>query len=251
MIVLITGAAIGIGADVTRKFIQNGHYVIAIGRHDDGLDALRKELSQNVIPLILDDPTCRSSIRNALATLSKDLENIDILINNATLSLGTQQLAHQASLEDWEAMINANCKGLVAMTREVLPRMLARRTGTILNLSSAKEQEPSQGSNVYGATVAFVHQYTLSLIETLVGTGVRATCIAPNNQGKSELLNVLLKDSDRHVSRQKEMDLIPTSADIVDTIYSIATLPPHVNINHMELAQTGELFSPLTIIKPN
>ncbi len=244
MIVLVTHATLELGANITRKFVQNGHQVIAAGRHSDELGALTKELGSNVMPIVLKDSTCRKSIRNVLAALPKNWQDADILINNATLSLGNR-LAHQASLEDWEAMIDANCKGLVAMTCEVLPGMLARDTGTILNLSSAKEQEPDQGSNVYGATVAFVHQYTLSLIESLINTGVRASCIAPNHKGGSELLDVSRKDGHRSAHRQKEIAFIPTDADIVETIYWIATLPPHVNINYMELAQTGELFSPL------
>jgi len=246
MIVLLTGAATELGAKVARKFVQNGHRVIVIGRHNNNLEALTAELGQNILPIVLEDPTCRNSIRSALATLPKDWQDVDILINNAALSLG-HRLAHQASLEEWEAMIDANCKGLVAMTREVLVGMLRRDTGIILNLSSAKEQEPSKGSNVYGATVAFVHQYTLSLIESLVKTGVRASCIAPNRRGGSELIDVYRKDGDHSVEGQNEIAFIPTDSDIVDTIYWIATLPAHVNINYMELAQTGELFSPLTI----
>lgn len=249
MIVLITGTATELGVNVTRKFAQNGHQVVVTGQHSDRLEALTAELGKNVLPIVLEDPTCRNAIRGALAALPKDWQDIDILINDATLSLGNR-LAHEASLEDWEAMIDANCSSLVAMTREILPGMLRRHTGMILNLSSAKEQEPSQGSNIYGATVAFVHQYTLSLIESLTKSGVRASCIAPNRRGGSELMDVYGNNGDPSENGHKEIAFIPTDADIVEAIYWIATLPAHVNINYMELAQTGQLFSPLAI-KPN
>lgn len=249
MIVLITNATSELGAKVAKKFADNNHQVIATGRSSEGLDRFAAELGLNVMPVVLEDATCRSSIREALGALPEDWKSIDILVNNATLSRGNEP-AHKSLLADWEAMIDVNCKGLVAMTREVLPGMLARGTGTILNLSSAPENQPSRGSNVYGATVAFVHQYTLSLLESLVKTGVRATCIAPKLKGGSELPTVSRTDDEFRVSRQQEVAIVPTAADIADTTYWIATLPAHVDINHMELAHTGELFSSLTI-KPN
>jgi 3-hydroxy acid dehydrogenase/malonic semialdehyde reductase len=251
IVVMVAGAALGVGVDITRKFAQNGDYVIASVGPNDDLNSLLKEVgevSENVLPIKIEDPTSKDTVREVLAGLPEKWQNIDVLINNATLVLG-DQLAHLASIEHWEAMIDANCSGLVAMTREILPRMLARRSGTIINLSSAREQQPIPGRNVYDATVAFVHQYTLSLIESIANTGIRATCIAPDRKGGLELLNLSrVGNHSTENGSAKGFSFVPSPIDIANTVYWIATLPAHVNINHMELAQTGELFSPLTLI---
>jgi NADP-dependent 3-hydroxy acid dehydrogenase YdfG len=242
MIVLLAGATVWPGDDVARKFAQNGHKVIAIGRECERLEELAAEYAANVICIALKDMTSRDAIGNALAALPGDWRDIDVLINNATLSLGSR-LAQCALLENWDDMIDANCKALVAMTRVVLPGMLARDAGTIVNLSAAREQHPSQGSNVFGATVAFVHQYTLDLIESVVDTRIRATCIAPQLKGGAEFLQLSAPDIHVLPGKASETAYIPTAVDIAEMIYWVATAPAHVDINRIELTRAGGPFS--------
>ena len=135
MIVLITGATAGFGAEMARKFVQNGHKIIATGRRKDRLDALAGEFgADKVLPLVL-DVTDKNSIKSALASLPQGWQDIDVLINNAGLALGLEP-AHQVALEDWETMIDTNVKGLVTVTHFILPNMVKRGTGTIINLGS-------------------------------------------------------------------------------------------------------------------
>lgn len=230
---------------IVEKFVVEGHDVLAIGTDRPKLDALVHRYGSSVNAVCITDPTSSTDVREALASLPEAWQDIDVLVNDATLSLGNG-LAHNASLDDWDAMIDANCSALVSMTRAVLGGMLARNAGTILNLSAAREISPARGDSVFSATVAFVHQYTLSLIETTANSGVRVSCIAPDRDGKAALLDAARPPED-HLSTPRKRDFIATDIDIVETIYWIATLPAHINLNYLELAQTGELFSPRTV----
>ena len=161
MIVLITGASSGFGAEMARKFASHGHRVIAAARRTDRLSALAAEQGKNVLPIEL-DVTSKPSIDHALAALPADWQTIDVLINNAGLALGLEA-AHEAHLDDWDNMIDTNCRGLVTMTRAVLPRMVARGSGIVINIGSVAGAYPYPGGNVYGATKAFVDQFTLCM----------------------------------------------------------------------------------------
>lgn len=245
MIVLITGASSGFGAEMTRKFARHGHKVIAAGRRTAHLKALVAELGASVLPVEM-DVTNKASITNALASLSSDWQEIDILINNAGLALGIEP-AHKASLEDWETMIETNCKGLVTMTRLILPNMVARGKGTIINIGSTAGAHPYPGGNVYGATKAFVDQFTLNLRADLVGTGVRATNLAPGLAGGTEFSNVRFKGDDAAAAKVYEGTVPLSASDIAEAAYWVATLPSHVNINYIEMMPTCQGFSPFTI----
>ena len=170
MIVLITGATAGLGAEMARTFVKHGHRVIATGRRADRLAGLATELGSNLLPCEL-DVTSKSSISIALAALPADWQEIDVLINNAGLALGVEP-AQKALLDDWETMIDTNCKGLVTMTHMLLPGMIARDRGMIINLGSIAGNTPYPGGNVYGATKAFVDQFTLNLRADLIGTSL-------------------------------------------------------------------------------
>lgn len=247
MRVLITGADRPHCRLLVKKLVLAGHDVLASGIDSTQLDALASQFGSKVHPLHIIEPTRHVAVREALTLLPEAWGSIDVLINDATLALGTS-LALDASLDDWDAMIDANCGALVAMTEAVLVGMVARHAGTILNLSAALELSPVKGDSVFGATVAFVHQYTLGLIERTVGTNVRVSCIAPDRHGKAELLDLANKYDLRSTAPQKR-EFIATDVDIIETIFWIATLPAHINLNYLELAQTGELFSPRTIMQ--
>lgn len=245
MIVLITGASSGFGAEMTRKFAQHGYKVIAAGRRVDRLAALAAECGPNVLPLEL-DVTSKASIKAALESLSAEWRPIDILINNAGLALGIEP-AHKALLEDWETMIDTNCKGLVTMTHMILPSMVARHSGMIINIGSPAGAYPYPGGNAYGATKAFVHQFTLNLLADLAGTGVRATNIAPGLSGGTEFSNVRLKGNDAAATKVYEGTTPLSAADVAEAAFWAATAPAHVNINYIEMMPTCQGFSALSI----
>jgi 3-hydroxy acid dehydrogenase/malonic semialdehyde reductase len=245
MIVLITGASAGFGAEMARTFVSHGHRVILAARRTDRIADLAGELGDAALPVTL-DVTSRTSIETALAGLPADWKQIDVLINNAGLALNTVP-AHEVPLEDWETMIATNCKGLVTMTRLVLPDMVARGSGLVINIGSTAGHYPYPGGNVYGATKAFVEQFTLNLRADLVGTGVRATNLAPGLSGGTEFSNVRFKGDDSAAAKVYEGTTPLSAKDIADTAYWIATLPPHVNVNSIELMPTCQGFSPFTI----
>jgi 3-hydroxy acid dehydrogenase/malonic semialdehyde reductase len=244
MIVFITGASAGFGAAMARTFVKNGHQVVLAARRKDRLDTLAKELGESALPITM-DVTDKNSIEEALSMLPQSWRQIDVLINNAGLALNTKP-AYEVPLEDWETMIATNIKGLVTMTHALLPAMVERGSGLVINIGSVAGRTPYPGGNVYGATKAFVEQFTLNLRADLVGTGVRATNIAPGLCGGTEFSNVRLRD-DAAAAKVYEGTQPLTAEDIAETAYWIASLPPHVNINHIEMMPTCQGYGPLNI----
>lgn len=245
MIVLITGASSGFGEEMARKFVRHGHKVIAAARRADRLAGLQKELGLALLPVTM-DVTEKASVTQALASLPAEWQQIDVLINNAGLALGTEP-AHLASLDEWETMIATNCQGLVTVTRAVLPAMVERNTGMIINIGSIAGSTAYPGGNVYGATKAFVDQFTKNLRADMAGTGVRTTNIAPGLCGGTEFSNVRFRGNDDAAAKVYEGTVPLTAIDIAESAYWIATLPPHVNINYIEMMPTCQGFGPLTI----
>jgi 3-hydroxy acid dehydrogenase/malonic semialdehyde reductase len=219
--------------------------VIAAARRSERLEHLARELGAALLPVTM-DVTDKASILHALKTLPADWRQIDVLINNAGLALGTEP-AHKASLDEWETMIATNVKGLVTVTRALLPAMVERNTGTIINIGSIAGSTAYPGGNVYGATKAFVEQFTKNLRADLVGTGVRTSNIAPGLCGGTEFSNVRLRGNDDAAAKVYEGTEPLTAIDIAETAYWIATLPPHVNINNIEMMPTCQGYGPLTI----
>lgn len=245
MIVLITGASSGFGEAMARKFVRHGHRVIAAARRADRLAELHGELGEALLPVTM-DVTDKDSIAQALAGLPADWKTIDVLINNAGLALGTEP-AHLAALDEWETMIDTNTKGLVTVTRAILPEMVARNSGMIINIGSIAGSTAYPGGNVYGATKAFVDQFTKNLRADMAGTGVRTTNIAPGLCGGTEFSNVRLRGNDAAAAKVYEGTVPLTAEDIAESAYWIATLPPHVNINYIEMMPTCQGFGPLVI----
>jgi 3-hydroxy acid dehydrogenase/malonic semialdehyde reductase len=245
MIVFITGASAGFGAEMARTFVKNGHQVVLAARRKERLEALAKELGESALPIAM-DVTDKASIEEALSMLPQSWRQIDVLINNAGLALNTKP-AHEVPLEDWETMIATNVRGLVTMTHALLPSMVERGSGLVINLGSVAGHYPYPGGNVYGATKAFVEQFTLNLRADLVGTGVRATNLAPGLCGGTEFSNVRLKGDDGAAAKVYEGTQPLTAQDIAETAYWIASLPPHVNVNLIELMPTCQGFAPFNI----
>lgn len=245
MIVFITGASAGFGAEMARKFVKEGHQVVISARRKDRLNALAAELGDMALPIQM-DVTDKKSIEEALCELPQSWRPLDVLINNAGLALGIEP-AHKASLDEWETMIDTNCRGLVTMTRALLPAMVERGSGLIINIGSIAGHYPYPGGNVYGATKAFVDQFTLNLRADLMGTGVRATNLAPGLCGGTEFSNVRFRGDDAAAAKVYEGTTPLTAVDIAEAAYWVATLPPHVNINTIEMMPTCQGFAPFNI----
>ena len=245
MIVFVTGATAGFGAAITRKFVAEGHRVVAAGRRTDRLDELAKELGDAVLPFTL-DVTDRAATESVAARLPKDFAAIDVLVNNAGLALGLEP-AQKADLDDWETMIDTNVKGLTRMTRSLLPGMVERGRGHVVNLGSVAAQFPYPGGNVYGATKAFVDQFSLNLRADLLGTPVRVTNIEPGLCGGTEFSSVRFKGDDEKASKVYDGTQPLTSEDIADTVFWVTSRPPHVNINSVQMMPICQAFGPLAI----
>jgi 3-hydroxy acid dehydrogenase/malonic semialdehyde reductase len=246
--VFITGASSGFGAATSRRFAALGDRVIAAARRTERLRSLADELGPDVLlPLTL-DVRDRADVERVTASLPPDWSEVDILVNNAGLALGLEP-AQEADLDQWVQMIETNCTGLVAVTRALLPRMVARRTGHIVNLGSIAGTYPYPGGNVYGATKAFVHQFSLNLRSDLHGTGIRVTCIEPGLSGGTEFSQVRFGgDADRAAAVYAGTHPL-TADDIAAAIEWATSQPPNVNVNTIELMATSQSFAPFQIYR--
>jgi 3-hydroxy acid dehydrogenase/malonic semialdehyde reductase len=248
MIVLITGASAGFGAAIARTLVTEGHKIIAVGRRTDRLADLAHELGrERVLPVTL-DVTDRAAVASAIEGLPEGWAEIDILVNNAGLARGLSP-AHEAKLDDWDAMIDTNVKGLTYMTRAVLPGMVARNRGHVVNIGSVAGNWPYPGGNVYGATKAFVRQLSLNLRADLYGTKVRVTNVEPGLVGGTEFSSVRF-DGDQAKADAPYANTTPlTAEDVAETVRWIVTLPAHFNVNTIEIMPVVQSFAGLKIFK--
>jgi len=180
------------------------------------------------------------------AALPAGFAEVDLLVNNAGLALGLEP-AHQASLDDWQNMIDTNCTGLVQVTRALLPGMVERKRGHVINLGSTAGNWPYAGGNVYGATKAFVRQFSLNLRTDLHGTGVRVSNVEPGLCGGTEFSNVRFHGDDARAANVYANVQPLTAEDIASSVYWIATLPAHVNVNCIELMPVAQTFGGLAV----
>lgn len=244
LIVLITGATAGIGAATARRFHGAGARVILTGRRAERLSALAAELGERVHTVQFDVQEPDAVVR-AVDGLPTEWAEVDVLVNNAGLALGLDP-AWSADLADWDTMIATNVRGLVHVTRAVLPGMIARGRGHVVNVSSVAGSWPYPGGNVYGATKAFVTQFSLNLRADLVGHPVRVTSIEPG-LCETEFSLVRYKgDADAAGKPYVGADALGGD-DIAETIFWTATLPAHVNINRLEIMPTSQAFGPFKI----
>ena len=245
MIVFVTGATSGFGAATVRRFARDGARVIAAGRRAEHLRALRDELGDAILPLEL-DVRSRAAVARAVDSLAPDFSQIELLVNNAGLAAGLEP-AQSAQLDDWDAMVDTNVKGLMYVTRAVLPGMVARDRGHIVNIGSTAAEFPYPGGNVYGATKAFVYQFSLNLRADLLGTRVRVTDIEPGMSGGTEFSQIRFK-GDASKAAAVYAGTTPLSADdVADAIHWVATRPAHVNVNSLQLMPVDQAFGPLAV----
>ena len=246
---LVTGATSGFGAAIARRFLANGHQVIATGRRAERLDALKASLpveqQEKLLTIALD--VCDSALVDALpAKLPAEFSKVTILVNNAGLALGLEP-AHKALLDDWDQMIDTNIKGLVHMSRAFLPGMVERKRGHIINIGSVAANYPYPGGNVYGGTKAFVQQFSLNMRADLIGTPIRVSCIEPGMCGGTEFSNVRFKGDEEKVKKVYSGVQFLSADDIAEAVYWSATLPAHMNINVLEVMPIQQSFNPFNM----
>lgn len=243
-IALVTGGTSGIGAACVDALVAAGARVVTTGRRADRLAALARRHAGRVHTLRL-DVRDRAAVEDALASLPAAFAEVDVLVNDAGLALGLEP-AHRASLEEWETMIQTNCTALVTITRALLPGMVARDRGHVVNVGSVAGSYPYPGGNVYGATKAFVRQFSLNLKSDLAGTHVRVTNVEP---GMTETeFSVVRFQGDAEKAKKVYEGMRPLSGeDVADAIVWCVTRPPHVNVNTIELMPNAQAFGPFLV----
>ena len=238
--VLITGATAGFGSAAARRFAKDGAKLVLAGRRAERLDELKAELKVPVHTLVL-DVRSREAVTDAINDLPKDFAAIDVLVNNAGLASGLDP-AHKANLDDWDLMVDTNVKGLMYVARAVLPGMVERKRGHIINLGSVAGTYPYPAGSVYGGTKAFVEQFSLNLRNDLGGSGVRVSCIEPG-MCETEFSVVRFK-GDEGKAAAVYQGMKPLSADdIAAQIHWVASLPAHVNINTLEIMPVAQSWA--------
>lgn len=245
-IALITGATSGFGAACARRFAAEGWRLILCGRRQERLDALRAELALtapvHAVPLDVRDET---AVNATIAALPAEFAAIDLLVNNAGLALGLAP-AQRCPMQDWQDMIDTNIKGLLYCTRAVLPGMVERNRGHVINIGSVAGNYPYPGGNVYGGTKAFVKQFSLNLRADLLGTSVRVTNVEPG-MAETEFSLVRFKGDDHQADRVYAGVQPLQAEDVAEVVYWAATRPAHVNINRVEVMPVGQAFSPFAV----
>jgi len=238
--VLITGASSGIGKALARRFAASGYRIIAAARRLERLREMERELGPNCLALYMDVADTDSS-RAAIGALQEPFSQIDVLINAAGVALGDAP-AHMTEWGDWEQTISTNVLGLAAVTHAVLPQMVARRFGDIVNIGSIAASYPYPKGHVYGASKAFMRQFTLNLRADLAGFGVRATCIEPGTT-VTEFAAVRLGHDAEKVASVYAGRCLLEAQDVADIVYYAVNLPRHINMNSIEVMAKNQTFS--------
>jgi serine 3-dehydrogenase len=240
-IVFITGASSGIGQACARAFAEHGAHLILAARRKERLEKLAAELNErrraNLLALQLDVRN-RVAVQNAMATLPPAWQAIDVLINNAGLARGFDKL-HEGLIEDWEEMLDTNVKGLLYVTRAVVPGMVARGSGTIINIGSIAGQEVYPKGNVYCATKFAVDALTKGLRLDLVDTPLRVCTVDPGLV-ETEFSRVRYHGDEERAKKPYENIVPLTAQDVADAVVYCATRPPHVQVAQMVLLPTAQ-----------
>ena len=245
-IVMITGASSGFGEAAARKFAQEGCRVILAARSQDKLDALAQELSKvSDVYAAAMDVTDADSVNEFFENLPDTFKEIDVLVNSAGLALGMGP-AHEVEFSDWETMIDTNIKGVLRVTRAVLPSMVARDTGHVINIGSTAGNWPYPGGNTYGGTKAFIQNFSRALRADLLGKHVRVSNIEPG-MAETNFSNVRFKGDAEKADKVYAGTKPLTAEDIADIIYWVNATPSHVNVNTLEVMPTCQAWSALTV----
>ncbi len=241
----VTGATSGFGEAIARRLSKEGYKIVAFARREDRLKKLASELGNTHI--IVADIRDKKAVFDAVDSLPDKFKDIEVLVNNAGLALG-QEKTIDAKVEDFEAMIDTNVKGLIYSTKAVLPLLYKQEKGYIFNLGSTAGSWPYPGSNVYGATKAFVKQFSLNLRNDLVGTNIRVTNIEPG-LCKTEFSEVRFKGDKAKADSIYEHTNFITSEDIATILVNCLNMPESVNINRVEVMANTQTWAGLAIEK--
>ena len=243
--ILVSGASSGFGAAIAARFAEAGWNVVACARRAERLAQLQERFGERMHAAVFDIRD-EAAMRGALEALPENFRAIDLLVNNAGLALGTAK-AQDCDLAQWRQMIDTNITALTVLTRLLLPQLVERR-GAIVNVSSISATYPYTGGNVYGATKAFVTQFSLGLRCDLHGTGVRVTSVEP---GMAETEFTLVRTrGDQGASDTMYRGAHPITADdIAETVWWIANLPPHLNVNRIEVMPVSQSPAGLQIAR--
>jgi 3-hydroxy acid dehydrogenase/malonic semialdehyde reductase len=243
-VAFITGASAGIGEAVARRFAERGVRLVLAARRRDRLEALARDLAVPTHIVELDVRDAASAAR-VVSQLPEQFATISVLVNNAGLALGLGP-AWEAELADWQTMVETNVTGLVAVTHAVLPGMVQRNRGHVVNLGSVAGSYPYPGGHIYCGTKAFVHQFSLSLRADLLGTAVRVTCIEPGLV-ETDFSKVRFGGDESRAAKVYANTQPLTADDIAETIDWATSLPEHVNINSLEVMPVRQAFQPLAV----
>lgn len=246
--ILITGASSGFGEACARIFASQGHRLILTARRLEKLEQLRDELSGLCpVHIVQLDVRDRVAVEKTVASLPGDFKAVDVLVNNAGLALGLEP-AHRVDIEDWEVMVDTNVKGLMYCTRAILPGMVERNRGHVVNISSTASDWPYPGGNAYGGTKAFVNQFSRNLRTDLLGTRVRVTCIQPG-MAETEFSNVRFKGNNEAADKVYQGTQPMTAVDIAEAVAWVVDRPAHLNINSIEMMPVCQAWGPLAVYR--
>jgi len=243
---LITGASSGFGRAVARRFAAAGWRLVLAARRMERLEELREELGgAAAMHLWSLDVRDREAVFAGVAALPKEFAAVDLLVNNAGLALGLEP-AWRADLDEWERMIDTNVKGVIYLTRAVLPGMVERNRGHVVTIGSTAGNWPYPGGNVYGGTKAFVQQFARNLRGDLLGTAVRVTNIEPG-MAQTEFSTVRFQGDESRAAQVYRGTRPLTAEDVAEVVHFVATLPAHVNVNTLELMSIDQAWGPYAV----
>ncbi|MGM0560305.1 MAG: SDR family NAD(P)-dependent oxidoreductase [Pseudomonadota bacterium] len=240
LVAFITGATAGFGEAIARRLVAEGGKVVITGRRQDRLEALKKELGAQACALPL-DVRDEASVKAAVTALPQEFSRINLLVNNAGLAQGGED-AQNADLKNWQTMVETNVTGLLQITHALLPGMTERNEGHIINIGSVAGNYPAPRGNVYAATKAFANHFSLTLRADLGGTDLRVTSIEPG-MAETEFSKVRFKGDEDKARATYEGLKVLSAEDVAEAVFWSATLPPHMNINRIEVMPTAQSFN--------
>jgi 3-hydroxy acid dehydrogenase/malonic semialdehyde reductase len=243
-VVVVTGATSGIGEACARRFAAEGARVVVTGRREERLRAIADAIAGHALVLDVRD---RQAVERSLSALPPAFADVAVLVNNAGLALGLEP-AQRADVDDWQQMVETNVLGLSYVTRTLLPGMVERGRGHIVNIGSVAGSYPYPGGNVYGATKAFVRQFSLNLKADLLGTPVRVTNVEPGMVDTEFSAVRFHGDRERAAAVYANMDPL-TAEDIADVVFWSVGRPARVNVNTIEVMPTMQAFSPFAVAR--
>jgi len=245
-VILITGATSGFGEACARRFAKEGWQLILAARRKDRLKDLQKKLGgERSVHIISLDVRDQEAVMTGLTHLPEKFSEIDVLVNSAGLALGLEP-AHESDMSDWNTMVDTNIKGLMYCTRAMIPGMVERNQGHIVNIGSIAGDWPYPGGNVYGATKAFVKQFSRNLRADLFGTAIRVTNIEPG-LAETEFSIVRFKGDAKKAKKVYDGTHPITPEDIAEMVHWVVSLPPHININRLEVMPVCQTWGPFAI----